>query len=401
MSKMAELRKDKDKIIRLSESGVSNKDISKIYKCSNSLIGLFLKECGVKSKCVGLYERVDLSEYEEEIIKQYEGGKSAYAISKDMGLQRASIEKLLKSKGFDISKGHRQYKDGIQLNEFTDEIVKIYLEEKIGIDTIAKKFNTSGSSIQKIINKAGVMRDYEYYQYNIDESYFERIDTRNKAYILGFLYADGSVTDNVWRLKLQKKDKYIIDKIKEEIKYNGPILSVRPEKKDYNGKINYSQGAFVLNIARVKMAADLTKLGCMENKTWTLRFPTEEQVPQEFIPDLLRGYWDGDGYVSPKEKTIAVIGNQFFIEELIKRLPLKMTPRLYYKQSTKYKDDPNKKTLACYIGIKHGFYEVLNFLYGNCQDSLYLPRKYELAQYWLKKHGLELALNTPLISPRL
>lgn len=379
MKKIDRLRNNKDEIIKLSKSGVSNKELGKMYGCTDRLISSFLKEYGIKSKC----PFVDLSEYEEIIVEQYKNGKSTYAISRDMKLQIASINKLLKSKGFDTSKGHRQYKDGVQLSEFTDEIVKMYLEEKIGVDTIAKRFNTSGSSIRKIINKAGVMRGYEYYQYNINESYFEKIDTKNKAYILGFLYADGSVTNKAWRIKLQKKDKCIIEKIKKEIKYDGPILWRRPEKRERDGKITYSQGSFALSIARVKMAADLTKLGCMENKTWNLRFPTEEQVPREFIPDLLRGYWDGDGSIFRNTPGLCVIGNQFFIRELIKYLPLKEQPRLYYKQSVKYTDDPYKKTLSCHIGKKHGAYEVLNFLYGNCQDSLYLPRKYELAQHWL------------------
>ena len=385
MSKMAELRKDKDKIIELSKSGMSNKEIAKMYKCSNSLIGLFLKECGIKSKCVGLYDRVDLSEYEYDIIQQYQGGKSAYAISRDMKLQIASVNKLLKSKGFDVSKGHKQYKGGIKLSEFTDEIVKIYLEEKIGVDTIAKRFNTSGSSIQKIINKAGVMRDYEYYQYNIDESYFEKVDTRNKAYVLGFLYADGNVTSAGWRLKLQKKDKYIIDKIKEEIKYDGPLLFVKPEKREKNGKINYSQGAFALSIARVKMAEDLTKLGCMENKTWKLRFPTEEQVPREFIADFLRGYCDGDGHLSALSPMINIIGNKFFIEEFLKYLPINGA-NTYYKQSSLYVDDLDKQTISFFVYKKHGSLEAMNFLYGN-SPTLYLPRKYELAQHWLSLRG--------------
>ena len=46
------------------------------------------------------------------------------------------------------------------------------------------------------------------------------------------------------------------------------------------------------------MIKDLKKLGCIERKSLTLTFPTEEQVPKKYIYDFIRGYFDGDGTLS-------------------------------------------------------------------------------------------------------
>ena len=57
-----------------------------------------------------------------------------------------------------------------------------------------------------------------------------------------------------------------------------------------------------------------------EAKTFTLRFPTENQVPKELLRHFIRGYFDGDGCVSfyTNRKTVMVnfAGNEQFITQL-------------------------------------------------------------------------------------
>ena len=74
--------------------------------------------------------------------------------------------------------------------------------------------------------------------YSLDENYFKVIDTEDKAYWLGFLYADGSITrfyktdkktgEKVIRslsleLGLQSGDKHHLEKFLESIKCNVPF----------------------------------------------------------------------------------------------------------------------------------------------------------------------------------
>ena len=53
--------------------------------------------------------------------------------------------------------------------------------------------------------------------YTLNENYFEQIDTQEKAYFLGFLWADGCNCNGVIHLVLQEKDKYILEKFNELI----------------------------------------------------------------------------------------------------------------------------------------------------------------------------------------
>ena len=55
---------------------------------------------------------------------------------------------------------------------------------------------------------------------NINYSYFKNIDTEYKAYILGFIFADGSILTNIAgnrentiTVSIQKEDSYILTKL--------------------------------------------------------------------------------------------------------------------------------------------------------------------------------------------
>ena len=78
--------------------------------------------------------------------------------------------------------------------KYEDEIIRLYLEEKITSCKLAKKFECGESTILRILNEHGIERRHlgeACKKYKMDFTYFDEIDTPNKAYILGFLYADG------------------------------------------------------------------------------------------------------------------------------------------------------------------------------------------------------------------
>ena len=62
-------------------------------------------------------------------------------------------------------------------------------------------------------------------QYKLNVNYFNKIDSHEKAYVLGFLYADGSNTSNYDKnrycitIVLKESDSQILYDIKNEIGY--------------------------------------------------------------------------------------------------------------------------------------------------------------------------------------
>lgn len=109
------------------------------------------------------------------------------------------------------------------------------------------------------------------------------------AYVLGFFAADGYLAVNTrggqfWCFQI--KDKELLEKIKDVLGSNHAI-GIRTSKLSQNP-------LYRLQIGSIEMCSDLRKLGFTQNKTTRLVFP---QIPAQFLPDFVRGYFDGDGNV--------------------------------------------------------------------------------------------------------
>lgn len=118
----------------------------------------------------------------------------------------------------------------------------------------------------------------------INDKFFEKIDSEDKAYWLGFLYADGSVTYNSLKLALHPKDISHLEKLKKSLGSTHKIFFDRKYPK--------------LSITNKNIYKDLLNKGCFERKTFLIRFPNEKTVPKELARHFIRGYFDGDGSIN-------------------------------------------------------------------------------------------------------
>lgn len=213
---------------------------------------------------------------------------------------------------------------------FINMLRNIELEEKVvndyllGINNkeLCLKYDKSRSYIQKTLKRYDVVlrkgSDVSK-KYDINENYFEEIDNNNKAYILGLLYADGTIFKTTAKINLIYSDNQILYDIANEI-YNDKKYQIKNVegrlKKWKNGKYYYSKKQTVLLLTRKKIVTDLIKHGCYANKTFKIRYPIIN-----FHKDFIRGYFDGDGcfYVSNKYKNnnrINITANNLFILDL-------------------------------------------------------------------------------------
>ncbi len=76
--------------------------------------------------------------------------------------------------------------------------------------------------------------------YDLNENYFENIDTEQKAYFLGFIFADGNIqlrqgNTNKYRLRIGLRNKYseiaLLNTFKNELMYEGDIRIETKKKR--------------------------------------------------------------------------------------------------------------------------------------------------------------------------
>lgn len=119
-------------------------------------------------------------------------------------------------------------------------------------------------------------------KYHINQDYFKTW-SHNMAYVLGLWYADGCIYGGkMFDITLHAKDKYILKKVAEELQYEGNL-------QDY-----VDRQAARINFSCVVIYKDIIQLGGCENKSKIIDFP---QIPDEYLPDFIRGYFDGDGCI--------------------------------------------------------------------------------------------------------
>ena len=126
-------------------------------------------------------------------------------------------------------------------------------------------------------------------KYIVDETFFDVIDTEEKAYWLGFLTADGSLyDDNTISLWLVRKDRRHLSKFKRALKSKHPIHDLTVT---YKGK-KYPQSR--IQIYSRQLYKSLQKCGVVPRKTFTCR-PFD--VPTYLVYHYWRGLVDGDGCI--------------------------------------------------------------------------------------------------------
>lgn len=207
-------------------------------------------------------------------------------------------------------------------------------------------------------------------KYTFNENFFEHIDTEEKAYWLGFFYADGCVRirkeSSESKLKLSIKDIDHLEKFKKSINGNNKILIID------------SKTAYISLNTRV-FTNHLINKGCYERKTFTIKFPyfLEEILIRHFI----RGYFDGDGSISTSQRKYkGVIQNKRspilnFVsgsDEILNSIAYIISEKCKTKPRKIYKYKNNNFGYIIWW-TKNDIQSIYNYFYKD--SSIYLERK--------------------------
>jgi hypothetical protein len=199
------------------------------------------------------------------------------------------------------------------------------------------------------------------------------------AYVLGFFAADGYMTVNrrggqYWCIQIA--DRELLYKIRAAIKSNHSI-GIRSPKRSQNT-------LYRLQIGSIEMCNDLRALGFSEKKTHNMVIPA---VPHEYLPEFIRGYFDGDGHVwtgifgkrkRPFQMMLTVFTScsHIFLKQLQYRLQSYgvIGGSLYRKESYSRLQYAKRNSLKLY-GIMYNTKAV---------NTLYLQRKKRVFERFLK-----------------
>jgi hypothetical protein len=163
----------------------------------------------------------------------------------------------------------------------------MYVDEGLSIRQIGARLGMGHTLVRKQMVALGVARRPQMLHDALDRGYFDSIDTADKAYILGLLWADGTLDPNTCqvRLRLAAEDRTLLDEIGQRLGI-GRLHEIAPSGNAKSDQVG-------LFISSKQIVSALQRLGLTPAKDYTL--------PQPVLPaahlrgDFVRGLIDGDG----------------------------------------------------------------------------------------------------------
>ena len=193
-----------------------------------------------------------------------------------------------------------------------------------------------------------------------------------EAYILGFLYADGCITDysydkyRVLSIALSQIDKDYLQQLCDI--FNNEL------GKQYTIKHSQNTCSYRLTIANTVLIQNLIKLGITHQKTYENSSFVFDNVPTHLKQHFIRGYFDGDG-------TIGIYKNKCQIGFVSLNQKLLQSILDYLHNDLNFNFGKLRLDAKCYRLCLAGNVSCKTFadwLYENA--TIYMQRKYDIAQ---------------------
>ena len=300
--------------------------------------------------------------------------KDKYIKAKEEYLKNELITATELAKKYKCSKStmcRNLKKLGVVLRHPTTSKEKIENREKYIIDynkglkisEIANKYNVDSHTVINHLKNAKIYKSPKYLDYNFNTTYFKNIDDEHKAYWLGFIYADGSIStinrSHSLTIELNKVDLIHLKKFRNDIKSNHPITT----RSNRNNMC-------AIRVSSAETITNLKEYGCIENKTEN-GYLTEKifNMENDYKKAFLRGYLDGDGYIDKKRyRIIYTIKSETIAQQLQKMIKeiCNITFKIRKEKSYYRLLIENKKDTLAF----------LNCIYKNA--TIFLNRKYEI-----------------------
>lgn len=211
---------------------------------------------------------------------------------------------------------------------------------------------------------------------------FKKINTSDKAYLLGLFYADGCVSINKKRkithnyisytAKISLIDKNLIDNLHNKFPFF--IKGITDfSKYNRNNKIQYRIESSIKDLNQ-----DLINQGVLPRKSYENKIKVRlPKLSDTLLFDFIRGYFDGDGTIYNTKSRPKHYKVEFYSVSKIFLIQLKdfLETKLNIKVNFRKKENNKSKIFILYILKNKDIIRLRKALYKN-YDCLKLHRKY-------------------------
>lgn len=184
----------------------------------------------------------------------------------------------------------------VQLKDFDSQIVKLKTDglsyEEIA-NTLHLKKNSVVAYIKRLYPELKTLK-----MIRGNTSYFHNIDSYAKAYLLGFIAADGAIikqhNTTYLTITINYEDKSVLEFLQSELHDHRKLMEItRASSFNANKRIHHIRFC----IGSSELTEDLQNLGITPNKSLTMG-NIITNIPLNYRDAFVIGYFDGDGSVS-------------------------------------------------------------------------------------------------------
>lgn len=258
-----------------------------------------------------------------------------------------------------------------------DRLVQRYVEGT-KISVLAKDTGASHDAVYSYLRRRGLSIRKDNWtanrRYTFNVHAFDAVDTPEKAYWLGMLYADGNNYEDRYSVSLG-----LAGGDGHHVGGFASLLGLEREIEWHHSKRERHQPMGIIVATDMHFSQQMARLGVMSNKTFKIEFPPNDTVPVPLRSHFVRGYMDGDGSIcyevrnkgSGQKPTFSVsfTGHRPFIQA-VKQLLQKETGAKG-TISTRNPEEPRIQSVV-YTGNRKA-QRVLDWIYRD--DTVSLPRK--------------------------
>lgn len=177
---------------------------------------------------------------------------------------------------------------------FNNRIYESYLAGNTSLTDMIKEFHTTEYELKLYFKEHNLKYRRQYLYDTTVHTFFDTIDSEIKAYLLGFYFADGGIYKGMLKISIGEEDREIIELFKSFISPNRKIRKINGQTNKKTGYV--SKPMVAIDIKSDYLCERLEKYGMGHRKTYETTTALN-MIPDEFMIDFIRGYFDGDGTV--------------------------------------------------------------------------------------------------------